>query len=77
MDFVPHTAADDRAMLDAVGVDSMSDLFESVPAELRLDRDLEVPAALSEVELIDHIAELAAKCSGARDLVCFAGGGAY
>jgi glycine dehydrogenase subunit 1 len=77
VDFVPHTADDDRAMLDAIGAADMAELFEPVPAALRLTKDLDVPPALSEVELIDHVTELAAKCSGARDLVCFAGGGAY
>lgn len=77
MDFLPHTADDDRAMLDAVGIGSMNELFDSVPPELQLGRMLDVPEVLSEVELIDHLASLAARCSGARDLVCFAGGGAY
>ncbi|MDQ3879303.1 MAG: glycine dehydrogenase, partial [Actinomycetota bacterium] len=64
-------------MLDAVGIGEMSDLFEPVPSELRLTRSLDVPAALSEVELLDHVSALAGSCRGARDLVCFAGGGAY
>lgn len=77
MDFAPHTPQDDREMLDAVGLDSIGDLFAALPEEVRLGRDLEVPPALSEPELLDHLGRLAARAQGASDLVCFAGGGAY
>ncbi len=77
MDFIPHTPEDDAAMLDAVGVSSIADLFEPIPANLQLGRDLDVPVALSELELIEDVSRMAAKNSGASDLVCFAGGGSY
>ena len=76
MDFIPHTPEDDRAMLEAIGLGSLDDLFESVPEAVRLDRLLDVPESLSEIELAGHVAELAGKSAGAG-LVCFAGGGAY
>jgi glycine dehydrogenase subunit 1 len=77
LDFLPHTQDDDRAMLEAVGTDEIADLFEPVPRAIRLDRDLDVPDALSEPELLDHLAALSGRALGAGDLVCFAGGGAY
>jgi glycine dehydrogenase subunit 1 len=77
VDFLPHTDDDVRTMLQAIGVDSIGDLFEPVPRDVLLDGPLEVPPELSEVELIDHLTELAAASKGAGDLVCFAGGGAY
>jgi glycine dehydrogenase subunit 1 len=77
VDFLPHTESDDRAMLDAVGARELDDLFEPVPASVRLGRSLDVPEALSEPELIRHMAALADRSRGAADLVCFAGGGAY
>ncbi|MGH2733975.1 MAG: aminomethyl-transferring glycine dehydrogenase subunit GcvPA [Actinomycetota bacterium] len=77
MDFAPHTPADDRAMLEAIGVDGIDALFDSIPAEVRFGGALDVPPALDEIGLLDHLAELAGRSSGARDLVCFAGGGAY
>jgi glycine dehydrogenase subunit 1 len=76
VDFIPHTPQDDQEMLEAIGLGSLDDLFESVPEAVRLDHLLEVPAALSEIELADHVSGLAGKSSGAG-LVCFAGGGAY
>jgi glycine dehydrogenase subunit 1 len=77
MDFLPHTDHDERAMLERIGLDSLSDLFEPIPDSLRLERVLDVPPALSEPELIRHMAELSARSKGAADLTCFAGGGAY
>ncbi|MFB6134910.1 MAG: aminomethyl-transferring glycine dehydrogenase subunit GcvPA [Halanaeroarchaeum sp.] len=41
--FVPHTEADRQAMLDAVGVSDVEELFD-VPASVRFDGDLDVPA---------------------------------
>ncbi len=64
-------------MLATIGIDSIDGLFAPVPGHLRLDRDLDVPPALSEPELIDHLRRLASKSSGASELTCFAGGGAY
>jgi glycine dehydrogenase subunit 1 len=77
LDFSPHTAADEAEMLAAIGVSSVDELFEPIPGHLRLGRDLEVPPALSELELIEHAGALAARNKGAGDLTCFAGGGAY
>ena len=77
MDFVPHTEADDRAMLEAIGIGDIDELFASVPAGVKIGHLLDVPPALSEVELIRHMATLAARSKGAADLTCFAGGGAY
>lgn len=77
MDFTPHTEHDDREMLAAVGVSSFDELFEAIPEDLRLRDLLDVPTALSEVELARHMAELAERSHGASTLRCFAGGGAY
>lgn len=74
--FLPHTPEDDAAMLEAVGVSSLGELFDSVPQDLRFDGELDVPVALSEPELLDHITALAGD-NAAAGLTCFAGGGAY
>ena len=76
MDFIPHTPEDDREMLEAIGLGSLDDLFESVPEAVRLDHLLDVPESLSEIDLARHMTTLASKSTGAG-LVCFAGGGAY
>jgi glycine dehydrogenase subunit 1 len=77
MDFLPHTAEDDHEMLQAIGLETFEDLFEPVPAGVRVGRDLDVGPALDELTLLRHMTELAGRSKGAADLVCFAGGGAY
>jgi glycine dehydrogenase subunit 1 len=64
-------------MLDAIGVDSLDDLFAMIPAELRLKRELAIPPAMSEIELTQHLTQLAAKNAHAGSKVCFLGGGSY
>ena len=51
MPFIPHTEKDTREMLAAIGVDSIEDLFDEIPAELRIDHLQGVPEALSEMEV--------------------------
>ncbi|MGH2698960.1 MAG: aminomethyl-transferring glycine dehydrogenase subunit GcvPA [Actinomycetota bacterium] len=77
MDFAPHTQKDDRAMLEAIGLDALEDLFEPIASSLQLTRSLDVPPALDEVELLDHLGRLAGRSRGPAELVCFAGGGSY
>lgn len=51
MPFIPHTDEDVRAMLARIGVDSIDQLFDEIPAELRTGRLAQVPEALSEMEI--------------------------
>ena len=69
--------ADVTAMLVKIGVASIDELFSLIPAELRLQRPLDIPPALSEMELSSHIAKLAGRNQAAGDGVCFLGGGSY
>src|SRR6516225_8029990 len=64
-------------MLASIGVQSIDELFSAIPARLRLNRPLNVPPALTELELQQHMAELARRNQGAEEAVCFLGGGAY
>ena len=63
-------------MLDAIGLQSADDLFDSIPQELRLQRPLNTPAALSEIELLDRFEQMASRNVAARR-ISFMGGGAY
>jgi len=77
-DFVPHTAAEVAAMLATIGLSSLDELFAVIPEALRLAGGLGVAPGLSEVDVLERVAEVAAANRPAgRDLVCFAGGGAY
>jgi glycine dehydrogenase subunit 1 len=76
--YTSATDADRREMLDAIGVGSLDEIFESeVPAEVRLDRPLDLPAAMSEQDVNDHLAALAARNMSGDDEISFLGAGMY
>ena len=62
-------------MLHQIGLNSAVDLFNSIPADLRLSRALDTPAALSEIELLARFERTAAQNSGAQR-TSFVGAGA-
>jgi glycine dehydrogenase subunit 1 len=64
-------------MLAAIGAKSVQDLFRSIPESLQLKRPLDVPQALSEIELTNHLGALAGRNIGPDAAVCFLGGGSY
>jgi glycine dehydrogenase subunit 1 len=64
-------------MLQAIGAASPEELFQSIPEHLRLRRPLDVPPALSEIELEQHLSALAGRNASADRAVCFLGGGSY
>jgi glycine dehydrogenase subunit 1 len=77
MPYVSNTADDQKAMLEAIGVANIEELFASIPPELRLKRPLNIPPALTEMELTAHLTTLANKNASAGEKVCFLGGGSY
>ncbi len=77
MSFTSLTDADLVRMLDTIGVDSVEELFADLPANLRLDRDLDVGEALSELELMQHMADLAARNVDTGRELSFLGAGMY
>jgi len=74
MPFIPHTEDDVQAMLKAIGADSIDDLFDEIPAELRISELAGVPEALSEMEIVRLM-----RSRSLRDRLplCFIGAGAY
>ncbi len=77
MAYLFNTPEDQSQMLAAIGVESLEDLFASVPPDLRLSEPLDLPSALSELELVQHVTGLAARNGSSVDKVCFLGGGSY
>jgi glycine dehydrogenase subunit 1 len=77
LSYVLNTEADQKAMLAKIGAAATTDLFKMIPPAFQLGRPLQVPDALSEMELEQHMCELAGRNRSASDAVCFLGGGAY
>jgi glycine dehydrogenase subunit 1 len=73
--YLSLTDADRDAMLAAIGVSSIDELFRDVPEGVHFRRELDVPPALTESELQRHMEELAAK--NVVDEVSFLGAGIY
>ncbi len=76
MTYIPHTDADRKAMLDAIGVKSMEELFSDVPARVRFPK-LNLPPASTEMETWWEMNGLAEANADANHYACFLGAGAY
>lgn len=77
MPYLPTTAEDRQAMLEAIGAGSLEELFAPIPADLRLQRPLDVPPAQGELALTTHFRDLCGQNRAAGQSVCFLGGGSY
>ena len=75
--FVPHTDAELSAMLADIGLSTVDDLFQVVPEALRLAGGLDLAPGLSEGDVLTEMERLAERNRTGRDLICFAGAGAY
>jgi glycine dehydrogenase subunit 1 len=64
-------------MLAAVGVHSMDELFEQIPADVRRTEPLRLPAGLSEAGTLARLSELAQRNTPATAMVSFLGAGVY
>jgi glycine dehydrogenase subunit 1 len=72
------TTEDRRAMLAAIGVGSVQELFErQIPASVRLGRTLDLPAGMAEQDVYEHLRALAARNVSAEDEISFLGAGMY
>ena len=75
--YLSLTDADRAAMLEAVGVSSLDELFEQIPEGVRFGRPLDVPEALPEAALVRHLEELAAQNADTSRELSFLGMGIY
>jgi glycine dehydrogenase subunit 1 len=76
--YAPHTDAEITSMLGFLGLSSLDELFDVVPEALRLAGGLDLPDGMPEPDVVAVMDDLArANRPAGRNLVCFAGGGAY
>lgn len=75
--YIANTPAQQKEMLEQIGVSSADDLFADIPEELRLSRKLNLPEPLGEPELAAHFHSLAKKNKSLTNCDCFLGAGAY
>ncbi|MGA9422268.1 MAG: aminomethyl-transferring glycine dehydrogenase subunit GcvPA [Rhodanobacteraceae bacterium] len=74
MPFIPHSQADVQVMLETIGVERIEDLFDEIPASLKIDALKNVSAGLNEMEVTRLMKQRAAADGTPLN---FAGAGAY
>jgi len=77
MRYLPHTPEDIAEMLTTVGVNSLDDLFPTIPEDCRHENDLNLPEALTEWELNEHIDALCSSMAVSPEYKVFMGAGSY
>ena len=75
--YLPHTDEDIAAMLKVIAVDDLDSLFSTVPEDCLFKGDLNLPEALSEWELNDHMAALSENMAVSPEYKVFVGAGSY
>ncbi|HEX2622860.1 MAG TPA: hypothetical protein VHL11_22025, partial [Phototrophicaceae bacterium] len=76
MSYIPHTEIERQQMLASIGVTTIEDLFDAVPATHRFPK-INIPPAMSEMEIAAEMQAFAEANEHAGDFVLFRGAGAY
>jgi glycine dehydrogenase subunit 1 len=76
MAYIPHTESESQEMLAEIGVKHIDDLYEAIPADVRFP-DLDLPEAVSEMEIIAELQALSEANLDVNHATCFLGAGAY
>ncbi len=77
MDYTQLNTTQRQEMCNAIGIQSVDELFDVIPSEIRCKDGLDLMPALSELELQRALSEMASHNHGAHDMPCFMGCGAY
>lgn len=75
--YIPNTLEDESSMLKQIGVSSVEKLFEDIPGDIKLNRELNINPSMSELEVQKQVKCLSSKNKSTEELVCFLGAGVY
>jgi glycine dehydrogenase subunit 1 len=75
--YLPHTKSDVDAMLRTIGIESLDQLFDSLPEACRRKEALNLPEAKTEWELNAHMSALASSLAVCPEYRVFMGAGSY
>jgi glycine dehydrogenase subunit 1 len=75
--YTSATDEDRQEMLERIGVETIDDLFEAIPAGLRIKRPLNLPDGMSEQDVFEHLWSFAKRNRHADEEVTFLGAGMY
>jgi glycine dehydrogenase subunit 1 len=76
MSYTSLSDKDKKEMLERIGISSATELFRTIPEEIRLKKKLNLPSPLTETELVRHFEKIAQK-NTYSDYLSFLGAGAY
>ncbi|RNA68958.1 aminomethyl-transferring glycine dehydrogenase subunit GcvPA [Alteribacter keqinensis] len=75
--YLPMTEKDLQEMMGAIGVNSVEELFNDIPKEVRYNGDLKIEKALDETALVKEMQRLANRNYNSKDYPSFLGAGVY
>jgi glycine dehydrogenase subunit 1 len=75
--YIPATESDRAEMLKVIGAPDIETLFEQIPKEARLERELRLPPGLAEQDVVSLCEGIAGRNRHFGELTCFLGAGAY
>jgi len=75
--YIQNTPDDERKMLETIGIDSVDQLFNDIPENVRLNRELNLNPSMSEMEVERYMMDLSKRNLTINNLTCFLGAGAY
>src|SRR5690554_4473898 len=75
--YIANTPEDIQEMLKAIGLESIDQLFDDIPKDIKLSRELDLPKSKSELEVTSYLKKLADKNCSMSELTSFLGAGAY
>ncbi len=75
--YIANTPEDIQEMLKAIGLESVDQLFDDIPKDIKLSRELDLPKSKSELEVGSYLKKLADKNCSMSELTSFLGAGAY
>lgn len=75
--YLPMTDQDEKDMLNAIGMNSIQELFAEIPESVRFSGNLKIPAAMSEPALTKHMGRLSGKNASFDQYISFLGAGVY
>ena len=77
MQYISNTGEEQEEMLSAIGVDDIEELFSAIPEEVFLDRPLQLPEGMSEMEIMELVKEKADRNVNLEEIDSYLGAGAY
>lgn len=75
--YLPMTSQDEKEMLEAIGIESIDELFADIPEKVRFKGEYKIKPAKSESSLTKELAALAAKNADSNRFASFLGAGVY